>query len=88
MSAGVRGPRPQHADTAQVPPQPRAASTATPSPSATDLPLPCPPHCHLGSHKIQESIKNQGKNSLPEPPLKCPDGVDGCLLSGARGEDG
>lgn len=38
--------------------------------------------------RFKKSVKNQGKNSLPEPPLKCPDGVDGCLLSGARGEDG
>lgn len=38
--------------------------------------------------RSKKSVKNQGKNSLPEPPLKCPDGVDGCLLSGARGEDG
>lgn len=38
--------------------------------------------------RSKKSVKNQGKNSLPEPLLKCPDGVDGCLLSGARGEDG
>lgn len=88
MRADVRGPPPQHAEAGQVQPQPRSASTATPSPGVTDLPLPCPPHCPLGIHKSQESVKNQGKNSLPEPPRKCPQGVDERLLLGARGKDG
>ena len=85
-NADVRGPLPRHAAAGQVICSLTLRAQQL-QPAVTDLP-PHPPRWCLGIHKTQDSVKNQGKRTLPvRPPFKCAERVDECFSLKVRGKD-